>query len=140
VNDKDFFDTNIVIYAYSHDEPEKQMIARNLFKKNPPVVSTQVLGEFANVLRRKFRCEYPEIATAVTQIANICQVVTLTSNHIIRALALANKYGYHFYDCLILATALAENCTQVYSEDLQHGQVIESTLTIHNPFATKIIS
>jgi len=53
VNDKDFFDTNIVVYAYSHDEPEKQVIARNLFKKNPPVVSTQVLGEFANVLRRK---------------------------------------------------------------------------------------
>jgi predicted nucleic acid-binding protein len=104
------------------------------------VVSTQVLGEFANVLRRKFRCEYAVIATAVTQVTKICQVVTLTSNHIIRALALADKYGYHFYDCLILATALAENCTRVYSEDLQHGQLIESTLTIHNPFTTRITS
>jgi len=67
VNDKDFLDTNIVVYAYSHDEPEKQVVAKNLFKKTLPVVSTQVLGEFANVLRRKFRCEYPEIATVVTQ-------------------------------------------------------------------------
>jgi predicted nucleic acid-binding protein len=140
VNDKDFFDTNIVVYAYSHDEPEKQVIAKNLFKKTLPVVRTQVLGEFANVLRRQFRCEYPEIAAAVIQVTKICQVVTLTSNHIIRALALADKYGYHFYDCLILATALAENCTRVYSEDLQHGQVIESTLTIHNPFTTRITS
>jgi len=30
--------------------------------------------------------------------------------------------------------ALAENCTILYTEDLQHGQVIESTLTIKNPF------
>jgi predicted nucleic acid-binding protein len=35
---------------------------------------------------------------------------------------------------LILATALAEKCTRVYSEDLQHGQLIESYLIIQNPF------
>ncbi len=58
----------------------------------------------------------------------------MTSNHVISALSLADKYGYHFYDSLILATALAENCTLVYSEDLQHGQLIESTLIIQNPF------
>jgi predicted nucleic acid-binding protein len=136
MNDKSFFDTNIIVYAYSHDEPDKQLIAKNLFKNNNPVVSTQVLGEFSNVLRKKFGCEYTKIAMAVTQITNLCQVVTVPPGNIIKALVLAEEYGYHFYDCLILATALAEKCTRVYSEDLQHGQRIESTLTIQNPFTT----
>ena len=48
MNDKGFLDTNIVVYAYSHDEPDKQLIAKNLFKKPNPVISTQVLGEFSN--------------------------------------------------------------------------------------------
>jgi len=55
MNDKRFFDTNIVVYLYSQDEPDKQSI--NLFKNNQPIISTQVLGEFANVLRRKFKLE-----------------------------------------------------------------------------------
>jgi len=133
VNDN-FFDTNIIIYAYSHDEPNKQSIAKNLFKKNNPVISTQVLGEFSNVLRKKFRCQYAEIAMAVTQITHLCQVIIITSDNIISALVLADKYGYQFYDGLILATALAKNCARVYSEDLQHGQLIESSLLIQNPF------
>jgi predicted nucleic acid-binding protein len=56
--DKRFFDTNIVVYLYSQDEPDKQSIAKDLFKNNQPIISTQVLGEFANVLRRKFQLEY----------------------------------------------------------------------------------
>jgi predicted nucleic acid-binding protein len=134
VNDKSFFDTNILVYAYSHDEPDKQFIAKNLFRNNNPVISTQVLGEFSNVLRKKFGCEYAKIVMAVNQVTNICQVVTVTPDEIIKALVLAEDYGYHFYDCLILATALAEKCTRVYSEDLQHGQLIESYLIIQNPF------
>ncbi len=134
MNDNHFLDTNLVVYAYSHDEPEKQRMARHLLQQQKPVVSTQVLGEFSNVLRKKFRCQYPEIARAVTQITKVCQIITITSNHILSALSLADKYGYHFYDCLILATALTSNCSRIYSEDLQHGQLIESTLLIQNPF------
>jgi len=134
MNDKRFFDTNIVVYLYSQDEPEKQSIAKNLFKNNQPIISTQVLGEFANVLRRKFKLEYTNIVVAITQITKVSQVVTITHDNIISALNLANKYQYSFYDSLIIAVALAENCTILYTEDLQHGQVIESTLTITNPF------
>ena len=97
MNDKGFLDTNIVVYAYSQDKPDKRLVARELFKKSCPVVSTQVLGEFSNVLRKKFCCEYMEIARAVNQIANICRIVVVTSDYIIRALALADKYGYHFF-------------------------------------------
>lgn len=35
----------------------------------------------------------------------------------------------------VIAAALASGCTVLYSEDMQHGQLIDGTLTIVNPFA-----
>lgn len=134
MNDKYFFDSNIIVYLYSEDEPDKQSIAKALLKKSQPIISTQVLSELANVLRKKFKCEYTEIAAVIAQVRVACQVATITPDTIENALTLAEKYHYSFYDSQIIAVALAENCTTLYSEDLQHGQVIESTLTIQNPF------
>jgi len=134
MNDKDFFDSNIIVYLYSEDEQDKQSVAKTLLKKTPPIISTQVLSELANVLRKKFKCEYTEISAVIAQVVATCQVAIITPDRIKNALTLADKYHYSFYDSLIIAVALAENCTTLYSEDSQHGQVIESTLTIQNPF------
>ena len=43
--------------------------------------------------------------------------------------------GFQFYDALIAASALEAECTALYSEDFQDGQVIEGRLTVRNPFA-----
>jgi predicted nucleic acid-binding protein len=50
-----------------------------------------------------------------------------------QALDIQSRYQYSFYDSLIIAAALDGGCTRLLSEDLQHGQRIES-LTIENPF------
>ena len=50
-----------------------------------------------------------------------------------RALAIRARWRYGFYDSLVIAAALAAGCTRLLSEDLQHGQQIES-LTIVDPF------
>jgi len=50
-----------------------------------------------------------------------------------RALDVQARWRFGFYDSLIVAAALAAGCTRLLSEDLQHGQRIE-TLTIHDPF------
>lgn len=47
---------------------------------------------------------------------------------------IAHKYGYNFYDALVVAAALEASCTTLYPEDLQDGQVINQQLTIRNPF------
>ena len=49
---KTFLDTNIVVYLYSGDEPEKQAAALALIEENP-VVSTQALA-----LAQKYRYAY----------------------------------------------------------------------------------
>ncbi len=50
------------------------------------------------------------------------------------ALALQTSTSYGFYDCLILASALHSGATVLFSEDLQHNQLIDGTLRIVNPF------
>jgi len=50
------------------------------------------------------------------------------------ALDLKEKYGYSFFDCLMLASALESGCDVILSEDMGDGQIIENTLKIVNPF------
>ena len=46
---KVFLDTNILIYFYSEDEPEKQSFAQDVLNGHCCVVSTQVLNEVSNI-------------------------------------------------------------------------------------------
>jgi len=50
-----------------------------------------------------------------------------------QALTIAEKRKYSFYDSLIISAAIYGKCGILYSEDLQHGQIIQK-LTIKNPF------
>ena len=50
-----------------------------------------------------------------------------------RALDVQERYGFSFYDSLIVATALGSGCKRLLTEDLQHGQCVEG-LRIENPF------
>ena len=50
-----------------------------------------------------------------------------------RGLDTQARYQFSFYDSLIVAAALSAGCKRLLSEDMQHGQRIES-LTIINPF------
>ena len=72
-SDKRFIDTNVVLYLYSEDEPDKK--------------------------------------------------------------ALGERYRHSYFDSLILAAALECGCDTLASEDMQNGFIVESRLTIRNPFA-----
>ena len=43
------------------------------------------------------------------------------------------------YDSLIVAAAQEAGCDTVYSEDLQHGQVVGPGLTVVNPFLASVV-
>jgi predicted nucleic acid-binding protein len=45
-----------------------------------------------------------------------------------------DKYRYSYWDSMIIASALDSKCSILYSEDMQHGQVIDKDLIILNPF------
>lgn len=133
MSDKIFLDTNIVVYLYSADEPEKQAAALKLIEQNNPVISTQVLSELANTLSRKFSLPFDVVAQAVAEVQEACAVLPVMPETIAHALVLAKKCQYSYYDSLILASALSAGCSTLFTEDMQHGQIVENLLTINNP-------
>jgi predicted nucleic acid-binding protein len=132
-----FFDTNVLVYLYSIDEPEKQQAAlKQIEVSENRWISTQVLSELSNTLRKKFKLEYSNIANVLNEIQSSFQVIIVQPNTIEHALHLAQTYRYSYYDSLILAASLEKTCHFLYSEDMQHQQVIDQKLTIVNPFET----
>lgn len=133
MSDKSFLDTNILIYCYSSSEKNKQAKAQAVANLPDVFISTQVLKEFTNVLQKKFKLDWSEIRTALDEAENNFTVHTNTVTSIKNACKIADRYGFSFYDSLIITAALEIDCTVLYSEDMQDGQVIEKTLTIKNP-------
>lgn len=135
MSDKIFFDTNILVYCYTETELTQKTIAVNLAQSPDAWVSTQVLQELANTLRKKFGKNWDEIAATVEEVCANFKILTNQPDIIHDAFRVAAKYGYSLYDSLILSSSLAIGCSIVYSEDMQNGQIIDEKLKIVNPFS-----
>jgi predicted nucleic acid-binding protein len=134
MNDNCFIDTNILVYCYTGDEPDKSKKALLLSDNPNAFISTQVLTEFSNTLKKKFGYAWNEIELTLNEVSSNFNVYINTPATIEQACRIADKYKFSFYDSLIITAALACNCTILFSEDMQHGQTIEDTLKIVNPF------
>lgn len=130
---KAFIDTNIVIYSLGTNSA-KTSLAAPLFAHHP-TISTQVLSETANVAVKKLALSLPETGKLLAMLEATCRVEIVTPATMHRALDIAGRYGFSWYDSLIVASALEAGCDTLYTEDLQRGQVIEGKLTVTNPFA-----
>ena len=133
-----FIDSNIFIYAYTGDDEQKHSIACDLLRdnvlNNEIVLSVQVLNEFYAVMA-KYQYEHNEITFCLNEIIEQVKVMPLELETIRKCIFIKEKYGYSWWDSLVLSSALENDCTILYSEDMQFNQVIENTLKIVNPFA-----
>ncbi|NPV01265.1 MAG: PIN domain-containing protein [Brevinematales bacterium] len=127
-----FLDSSVIIYSIDKN-PSKKESTLKLLERNP-VISTQVLNEISNVMRRKFNFDYPSIFQITSKIVENSQLSLIDFKTISFAFNLAGTYSFSYYDSLIIASALENNCTILYSEDMQHQQVIEERLQIINPY------
>jgi predicted nucleic acid-binding protein len=134
MKDKAFLDTNILIYGYSVTEKKKQKIVSNLPKFADTVVSLQVIQEFTNVLHKKFAIDWDNIMAAIAEIEEYNLIHINSLKTILKACEISEKYLFSFYDSLIISAALESDCKILYSEDLNHNQLIENQLRIINPF------
>ena len=133
MRDKVFFDTNILIYALAQNDPRVRQAEALLAAGG--IVSAQILNEFVAVARRKLQMSWSTVKQALGAIRDLCPaVVPITIGTHEAALKIAQKYRYEIYDALIVAAALEAGCVILYSEDLQHRQVVDGQLTIQNPF------
>ncbi len=136
---EDFIDTNVFIYHLDASDPRKQAIAERIIRQaltgGNACVSYQVIQECLNTALRKAQVAL-DIAQGRAYLETVLAPLLRVSASVAlyrRALEVQARWGFGFYDSLIVAAALAAGCTRLLSEDLRHGQKIE-TLTIHDPF------
>ena len=137
----DFIDSNIFVYLFDTSDAEKQQTAQGLVRdaiaNGTGSISFQVVQETLNVLTRRFATPArPEDARRFLNevLAPLWRVMPSEALYE-HALQVHGRYGYGFYDSLIIAGALSSGCTRLLSEDLRDGQRI-GPLIIENPFAT----
>ena len=128
-----FIDTNVLIYLIS-SERDKAKIAERVVEQGGNI-SVQVLNELCNVARRKMNCSWNEVNEILTVVRSLLEIQPITIETHEQGLKVAEKYGFSLYDAMIVSSALLSNCTVLYSEDLQDGQLVESSLGIINPFS-----
>jgi len=134
MSDKAFIDTNVFVYLYSEDEVQKQKRAEDAIEKYECITSTQVLNEFSNVCLKKLRIPIDIISCSIDEITDACTITLVDTKLIKSALYLQKKYGYSYYDSLVIASALSQNCKYLLTEDLSNRQLIENSLFILNIF------
>jgi predicted nucleic acid-binding protein len=96
------------------------------------VVSTQVLNEFCNVALKKLALSPGQIIVLLRAIEKTCEISAVTIETSVKAMQLSERYGFSYYDSLIVASALETKCGLLLSEDMQDGQIIESQMEIVN--------
>ena len=127
-----FFDTRVLLYLLSGDTAKADRVETLLSTRG--VVSVQVLNEFAVVALRKLKMPLNEIREILETIRAVCAVEPITVETHDRGLAVLERYRFSLYDSMLVATALIAGAKIIYSEDLQHGQVIDDQLRVTNPF------
>ena len=135
-----FLDTNIFVYAFLASEPLKRAKAVELIETSlgsgRGSISYQVVQEFANVALKKFATRLSStdckafIEAAMQPLLRVASSTELVHT----AMDLQDELKYSFYDCLMIAAALEAGADTLYSEDLQHRQLVHATLRIVNPF------
>ena len=131
-----FVDTNVLVYLFDSDAPEKQARARDLVREERDrlVVSVQVLGEFYVTVTRKLAAPL-SVEAAARAVDALCelQVQALHPGLVRSAVRRSQSSRLSYWDALIVETALNAGADVLFTEDLQDGQAIGS-LRIINPF------
>jgi len=133
MSSKFFFDTNILVYAISDQDPMRRERARVLLDEGG-ATSVQVLNELCSVMSRKFRRPHNEIEQVVDIFSEGLDIFPLTVQSQRLAMHIAARYRVGIYDANILATAEIAGLETVVSEDFSHLAQYGG-VKVMNPFA-----
>lgn len=133
-----FIDTNVLVYARQVDDVVKQPAAAgwlaHLWDSNEGRVSTQVLNEYYVTITRELD---PPVtpADARADIADLgsWDPIGIDGDLLGAAWEIEDRYGFSFWDALVVAAAKAAGCDTLLTEELQHGQDLDGVVVV-NPF------
>lgn len=137
---RSFINTNVLIYAEASDEPAKRQAAlallKQLYESASGVLSTQVLQEYCNVALKKLKLPAAHVR-AQLDLYEQFEIVQVTPAIIRAGLDLHQTRSVSFYDAIILASAQTAGCSELFSEDLNTGEMIGGVRII-NPFVQNV--
>lgn len=131
---KVFVDTNVLIYFISSEERKKVKAKEVIFSNQDVCISSQIISEFISVCFSKNLLEFDEIHILVGDLIDALKFSVIKESTIKKALQIKKDLNYSYWDSLVIASALENNCSILYTEDMQSGQTIDNTITIINPF------
>ena len=137
VDGKVFFDSNILVYSVDERDTKKQKIAINLIDKaihdKIGIISTQSLQEFFAVTTQKLKFPKEAAKEYLNYFADNIPVTQVALSNIVDAVNISIKNKLSFWDSLIVSAAHTSDCVIVYSEDMNHNQLVNG-VKILNPF------
>ena len=138
MNDRVFLDTNVLVYAAggSGADLAKMERAQNLVGRGDFCLSTQVLGEFVNIIQNSRKMATPltdDDVDAWLERLSEFTVVDTDIELVERALFFQRRYKIKYWDAQILAGAERSRASILYSEDLSHTQAYAAVRCL-NPF------
>ncbi|MFP4113145.1 MAG: PIN domain-containing protein [Spirochaetota bacterium] len=135
----EFLDSNVFVYAFDETDDLKRTAAKDLIlrclRDASGVISYQVVQEVLNVLTSKIAnpVHHDDALRYFRSTLEPMWSIYPGTDLFVRGLEIRTRYGYGFYDSLIVSAAIEGGCSVLYSEDMQHGQLVE-TVRIVNPF------
>jgi predicted nucleic acid-binding protein len=135
---RQFVDTNILVYAHDASAGQKQSRAahliRDLWQSGEGCLSVQVLQEFyVTVTQKVAKPLAPEAAAQVIADLSVWHVHRPGVQDVLDAIRVQERYHTSFWDAMIIASALRLGCKEIWSEDLNPGQVY-GELRVIDPF------
>src|ERR1035438_10538969 len=132
-----FLDTNILLYSISQNPAEslKRDRAIALLADDSGALSIQVLQEFYVQATRSSRADAipHELAAGLIAAWGRFRIQDMTMPVLNLALQIRRSHGFSYWNSAIVAAARTLGCDRIYTEDLNHGQVVEG-LAIVDPF------
>jgi predicted nucleic acid-binding protein len=134
-----FVDTNVLVYDRDRRDLLKHERAQawmSTLWQHPGlgVVSSQVLTAFYWTVTRKLRPGLDEeAARRYVRAVLAWEFVAVDQAAMIEAWSVQDRFGFSFWDSLVVATARAAHCRVLLTEDLQDGQDLDGVLVV-NPF------
>lgn len=136
---KIFIDTNIFVYSMDSFDKKKRSTSRNLLKSVTKdmkgVISTQVLQEFYVTSTKKLGID-PILAKNILYSLKNFETIIITSELIMEAIDCSILNRLSFWDALIIVAAESAQCDELWTEDLNEGQIIRGVRII-NPLKNR---
>ena len=136
MSDREFIDTNILVYAFDATAGKKRAVAMDLLDRlwsaRSGCLSIQVLQEFYVTLTRKLVLP-SRVALAQVEHLSKWKVHRPMSEDVLSAIRFHQAVKISFWNAMVVTSAKRLGCATVWSEDMSHGTDYDG-VKIRNPF------